>query len=211
MFLGIHREPTKPPRVIVAALGDSLSGGYAIDGHYVDDANASYPALVAQQIGATQIGIVAIAGATIRTITGNLYQLPVDADLLIVNAGTNDMVVVAAGVQTLDEARAAFDAMLARSREWMPRARVIVVGIRDVAAMDPACIAGPHAIRKLRNPGNVRAASLAFNRHILGLPDTTPVDLASRAGADSIELFPDAIHPSPLGVTWIAAAVLEAI
>lgn len=197
--------------MIVAALGDSLSGGYAYDGNYVDDANAAYPALVARQIGATQLGIVAIAGATIGTIAGNLYQLPVDTDLLIVNAGTNDMVVVAAEAQTLDDARAAFDAMLARSRAWMPQARVIVVGIRDVAAMDPARIAGPHAIRKLRHPDKVHAASLAFNRHILGLPDTTPVDLANRSGTDSIELFPDAIHPSALGVKWIAEAVLEAI
>jgi lysophospholipase L1-like esterase len=197
--------------VIVAALGDSLSGGYAYDGHYVDDANASYPALVAQRLGATQIGIVAIAGATIGTIAGNAHRLPADTDLLIVNAGTNDMVVVAADVQTLEDACAAFDTMLAQSRARMPGARIIVVGIRDVAAMDPARIAGPHAIRKLRNPDKVHAASAAFNEHILALPEITPVDLAGRAGADSIELFPDAIHPSPLGVAWIAEAVLAAI
>jgi lysophospholipase L1-like esterase len=209
--MGFHREPAKDAPVIVAALGDSLSGGYALDGQYIDDPNASYPALVARRIGATQIGIVAIAGATIGTIASNLYQLPQVAGLLIVNAGTNDMVVVAAGVQPLDLVIADFDAMLAHSRLWMPKARVIVVGIRNVAAMNPDNVAGPHAIRKLLHPDRVHAASLAFNEHILALPETTAVDLANRTGTTSVELFPDAIHPSPLGVGWIADAVLEAM
>ena len=93
----------------------------------------------------------------------------------------------------------------------MPKARVIVVGIRNVAAMNPAHIPGPHAIRTLLNADKIHAASLAFNEHILALPETTPVDLANRAGTTSVELFPDAIHPSPLGVRWIADAVLKAL
>jgi hypothetical protein len=86
-----------------------------------------------------------------------------------------------------------------------------VVGIRDVAAMDPARVSGPHWILKLRTPEKVHAAALAFNEHVLALPGTIPVDLAGRAGSDSVALFPDAIHPSPLGVRWIADAVLETL
>jgi lysophospholipase L1-like esterase len=197
--------------VILAALGDSLSGGYAVDGQYLDDPNGSYPALVAQQIGATQIGIVAYPGATIETIADGIGRLPADTDLLLVNAGTNDMVVIAAGVRTLDQVRATFDAMLVASHTRMPKARIVVVGIRDVAAMDPAGVAGTHSIQRLRHPEKVHAASLAFNAHILAVPGTTPVDLAGRAGANSVALFPDAIHPSPLGVRWMADAVLEAV
>jgi hypothetical protein len=121
------------------------------------------------------------------------------------------MVVVAAGVLTIDRVLVAFDAMLAQTRAWMPKARVVVVGIRDVSAMDPAAVPGAHSIRPLRHPDEIHAAALAFNEHILALEGTTPVDLAGRAGADSLTLFPDAIHPSPLGVRWLADAVLEAV
>jgi len=197
--------------VVVAALGDSLSGGYFIDGRYVDDPSASYPALVAQQIGATQLGIVGIAGAVIQTIVESIGRLPPDADLLLVNAGTNDMVVVADGLDTLAQICKNFDAMIELSRTWMPKARIIIVGLRDVARMDPDSIAKPHAIRRLRNTAGMRAATRAFNEHILVSPATTPVDLANREGSDSVVHFPDAIHPSPLGLRWIADAVLAAL
>jgi lysophospholipase L1-like esterase len=197
--------------VVVAALGDSLSGGYFIDGRYVDDPGASYPALVAQQVGATRLGIVGIAGAVIDTIVESIGALPAGADLLLVNAGTNDMVVVGDGLRTLEQICKNFDAMIALSRAWMPSARIVVVGIRDVAQMDPDRMAGPHAIRPLRNAVGMRAATRAFNEHILALPETTRVDLAGREGSESVTLFPDAIHPSPLGVKWIAQAVLEAL
>ena len=197
--------------MVVAALGDSLCGGYLIDGRYVDDANGSYPALVAQALGATQLGVVAIASAIIDTVADGIALLPPEADLLMMNAGTNDMVVVASEVRTLEAVVASFEGMLRRCRSWMPKARVVVVGLRNVAAMDPNHIAGPHSIRRLREPAKVGAAARAFNEHILTLPNITPVDLARRPGTDSVELFPDAIHPSPLGARWIADAVLEAL
>ena len=197
--------------MIVAALGDSLSGGYFIDGRYVDDPSAAYPAFVAQHIQAARLGIVGIAGAVIDTIVESIGQLPPDADLLLVNAGTNDMVVVGEGLRTLEQICKNFDAMIALSRAWMPAARIVVVGLRDVARMDPDRIACPHAIRPLRNAVGMREATRAFNEHILALPATTPVDLASREGSESVTLFPDAIHPSPLGVKWIAQAVLEGL
>jgi lysophospholipase L1-like esterase len=197
--------------VVVAALGDSLSGGSFIDGRYVDDPSASYPALVAERIHATRLGIVGIAGAVIQTIVESIGQLPRDADLLLVNAGTNDMVVVADGLDSLEQIRTNFDAMIALSRSWMPKARIVIVGLRDVACMDPDQMAGPHAIRRLRNAAEMHAAVRAFNEHILATPAATPVDLASREGSESVALFPDAIHPSPLGVRWIADAVLAAL
>ncbi len=197
--------------MIVAALGDSLCGGYFNAGDYVDDPNGSYPALVAQQIGATQLGVVSIRGAMIVTIAERIPHLPADADLLLVSAGTNDMVDVAWGVRTLAEVRENFDGMLRLSRSWMPNARIVVTGLRDVAAMDPDLLTGEHSVRRLRFPDKVHAATLAFNEHALGQPETTPIDLARRSGASSIELFPDAVHPSPLGVRWMADAVLEGL
>ena len=197
--------------MIVAALGDSLTGGYLIDGKFVADPNGSYPALVAQRIGATQVGIVSLYGSRIDSIVENIGQLPIAADLLIVHAGTNDMIIIGEELRTLDEVFGDFQEMLVLARGWMPNARVIVAGLRDVAAMDPDRIPGPHAILKLRQPEKVAAATRAFNRRILTLPETTPVDLAGRPGTDSVELFPDAVHPSPRGVQWIAGAVLEAL
>ena len=197
--------------MIVAALGDSLSGGYFAGGTYIHDPDASYPLLVAQHLGATQLGIVAIAGALIETIAESIPQLPPASDLLILNAGTNDMVHVASGLKDLAEVRDLFDGILRLSRGWMPQARIVIVGLRDVSAMDPEHIPGPHAIRRLVQPENFHASASAFNEHILTLPGTTPVELAHRTGSDAIELFPDAIHPSPLGVRWLADAVIEAL
>lgn len=63
----------------------------------------------------------------------------------------------------------------------------------------PVAARGPH----------LRDAIVTFNSHIFADQSATPADLANRRGAYDEVLFPDAIHPSRLGIAWLAQAVID--
>lgn len=205
--------------MIVSAIGDSLVCGYMQifpAGHpaagkmdWVEDHEHAYPTLLAALLNEPNIGVAigAASGKKIEVILPIAARLPANADIVIVNAGTND-VWEAKGDHEGDALAAAiiaFRSLVDAVRGRCKTARLVLVGLRNYPRTpflahrgktyptEGAVIAFNHAMRSLCGPG------VAF------------VNLADRAGAEDHRLFPDGIHASPDGVAWTARAVLEAL
>jgi lysophospholipase L1-like esterase len=189
--------------MILACLGDSLSCGYMLGLSFVEDPKGTFPVIVAQTFGATQISVVAIAGAEIDAIGTHITELPAAADVLIINVGTNDLwpVAEAQRPENLAGVIVRWNAFYAAARAHMPHARVVIVGLRD------------YTVQESRGASDVplREATARFNAHVLSRPDTLPVDLWAREGGYTVRTFPDGVHPSPYGAHWIADAVIAAL
>jgi lysophospholipase L1-like esterase len=191
--------------VILAVLGDSLCVGFYADGAYRHDPDRAYPVTVAAALG-MHAHLFAAPGATIAQIAASEEAWPA-AELLIVSAGTNDLWEVALGSIPLDAVLTAWDALIVSARARAPAARAVVVGLRDYTVQ----MSRFHKETRASLDPALRGAIHAFNRHILHTADSIAVDLAARAGAYDFDLFPDSVHPSLAGVSWIAEAVLEAL
>jgi lysophospholipase L1-like esterase len=188
--------------VILSVIGDSICGGCVIDGVFVEEGRLAYPATLARRIGATELTVRHISGGFTHELVALAGTLPASTNLLIVNAGTNDIFALENGTGTLDLSARAFDALLAVCRAHVPAARIAIVGVRHITETDRHSAA--HA-------AGLRAAAIALNDHFRMQPRTTFVEIAQRSGSADPLLFPDRIHPSPAGTDWLAEAVIEAL
>ncbi len=188
--------------MILSVIGDSICGGSLIDGVYREEPAYGYPAALARRIGATEVTVRHIAGGFTYELVALAGALPAATNLLIVNAGTNDIFAIENGTATLDLQTRAFDGLLAACRAHMPAARIAIVGLRTITETQRHSAA--HA-------AGLRAAASALNDHYRSRPRTTFVDIAQRAGSGDPALFPDSIHPSPAGIAWLTDAIVETL
>jgi len=191
------------PPLNLAAIGDSISAGWldpaaanvagnaAIAALFHADAANSFVGVAGKLAGANSVTDLGIGGTTAAQMTSReIPHLPPATSVVIVEAGTND--VMSAAPQTAD-----LDALMAAVRAKVPRAKVVLITLRHFA----------------RYP-STDADVVAWNAHIRSLAPSfgaTVVDLENDPQWYRSWERPDSLHPNLAGAAHLGAAVAAAV
>ena len=200
--------PTATP-LSIAVIGDSVSRiqilpdsavpcgapvGNVPACDFSTDGSKAWPAMLAQQIGATVVDLASSGARTVEPFAGTtavidqVPGIPTNANAVVIESGTNDTSAHGAGPQYASDIGAVVSAVKARA----PNARLIFVGVRY-----------------FWQPTNISARVDLWNANLAA--QGTFVDLRSLWPAGVGPDWPDGTHPGPNAVAAIARMVAAAL
>ena len=203
--------PSPSGRVpLIAAIGDSITYGTGTS----NPPATSYAERAAALLGDRVVDF-GIPGARTKAIAGEVASIPLDADVVLVYAGTNDVAVAAdqlatpaAAVTNVKAVEPDFDALLDAIHTRVPAAVLVVVTLRDFGRV------GSGSAQPLRfTDASLSAAAHEWNLHVrkvaaeykarlLDLEADPQWYLRSDYGDDGRD-----VHPADPGAARLAAAV----
>src|ERR1035441_5011775 len=194
---------TAQPRVNLSAIGDSISAGWldpsaagvtgvaAIAPLYHHDPANSFVGVAGRLAGANSVTNLGTSGSTAAQMAvEEVPNLPPATSVVIIEAGTND--VLSPAPRTAD-----FDVLMAAVRAKVPRAKLVMITVR-------------HLARYPRTDAGVKT----WDEHIRTLARSfgaTVVDLERDPQWYRASEWPDSIHPNLAGAGHLGAAVAAAI
>jgi lysophospholipase L1-like esterase len=195
--------PTAQPPVNLSAVGDSISAGWldpaaagvtevaATASFYHHDPANSFVGEAGRLAGANTVTNLGKSGSTAAQMAvEEVPNLPPATSVVILEAGTND--VLSPAPRTAD-----FDVLMAAVRAKVPRAKLVVITVR-------------HLARYPRTDAGVKT----WDEHIRTLASSfgaTVVDLESDPQWYRASEWPDSIHPNLAGAGHLGAAVAAAV
>jgi lysophospholipase L1-like esterase len=203
-------SPTPGPSPLIAAIGDSITYGYELP-----TPSDAYPYLVAKAIGA-QLDDFAIPNTDTEDALGTqVPEIPLNATMVIVNEGTNDMwpIVVLGGWNdrptTIGPHEAYYQELIAAITARVPNAELVLVNLRNYG------YAGTTQLFEYSNAGEETVFVNEWNAMINGFVSSAGarvVDLECDPAMYEASLFnSDNVHPNVAGDVQIASDVEAAL
>jgi len=197
---------------LIAAIGDSITYGTGTS----NPPTTSYAERAAALLG-DRIVDFGIPGAQTKAITSEVASIPMDADAVLIYAGTNDVAVAAdhlaspaAAVTNVKTFEPDFDALLAAIHTRVPAATLIVVTLRDFGRLgsgsaqptrftDASLSATVHEWNL-----HVRKIAAEYKARLLDLETDPQWYIRTDYGDDGRD-----VHPADPGAARLAAAVAQ--
>jgi len=202
-----HPTATAPRHGLVVGIGDSITWGAST----AEPPVTSYVAVAATMLGVAHVNL-ALDGAFTAAIAASVRRVAAHDALAVVNAGTNDVGVSCraatphAAVEAVRRRLPDADTLFAAIGERLPRARVIVVTVRDLGRAGAYYPDAPaESLTAAAHEWNARMRTLAAQH------GATLIDLERSAEwYVRDEWDPSGIHPLATGTLRLARAVTSA-
>jgi lysophospholipase L1-like esterase len=183
---------------IIAAVGDSLTSGYAMT-----DLTQTWPRQVGRALGSTIVEDDGNPGATTLTIAQHQAAgMRPDATLVFLWVGMNDEPRIAQGTETVSDYKAALELAIATIRAKAPGATLVLLTVPDIGRL-----AGQRYFRHTLDAA-MSGAALAINQ-VVWNEGTFVADVSS--GPEyyvPLNLAFDQFHPDESGSTAIAQKIV---
>ncbi len=203
--------PAAAPGPLVVGVGDSITYGTGTS----NPPATSFLARAAGLVHAAYVDLGIPAALTGRIAT-EVPSIPLDATVVVIYAGTNDVSAAAdqqVGVATaISQARyfePAFDALVAAVRERVPAARLVIVTVRDFGRVQRELslppdrfIADSRSAATHEWDAHQRAVAARYGAAVLDLEYDRQWYVASEYGG-----APGDVHPNDAGAERLARAV----